>query len=119
MANKNPKKENLIPLSERNPTEKKALQQKGGKMSAKIRQERKKLKDELLYLLKIEDKTGKTMQERMCLALIQEAINGKVEAFKTIENTIGEKQAEVIQERITEDISENTINRVFEKLKEL
>ena len=92
--NKNPKTENLIPLSARNPTEKKELQQKGGKISAKVRQERKKLKDELRYLLNVEDKTGKTMQEKMCLSLVKNAIDGDLNAVEWIQACIGEKPIE-------------------------
>lgn len=119
MTNKNPKTENLIPLSARNPTEKKELQQKGGKISAKVRQERKKLKDELIYLLNVEDKTGKTMQEKMCLSLVKNAIDGNVKAFEVIRNTIGEDEISNIHASIESTIDDKTINKVFEKLKEL
>lgn len=56
------------------------------KKSAEKRQERKALKDELIALLS----AGKT-QEKISLALIQEALDGNVKAFEVIRDTIGEK----------------------------
>lgn len=56
------------------------------KKSAEKRQERKALKEELIALLSV----GK-MQEKISLALIQEALDGNVKAFEVIRDTIGEK----------------------------
>lgn len=56
------------------------------KKSVEKRHERKALKDELIALLS----AGKT-QEKISLALIQEALDGNVKAFEVIRDTIGEK----------------------------
>lgn len=65
---------------------------KGGKASAKARQERKALKDELLLLLS----NGDT-QKKVSLALIEQAKNGNTKAFEVIRDTIGEKPIDKVE----------------------
>ena len=62
----------------------------GGIKSGQVRKARKTLKEELLALLGTEI-DGKTMQEKMSLAIIQEAMVGNTKAFTAIRDTIGEK----------------------------
>ena len=81
-----PNAKNLKANSERTPKERKELAQKAGKKSGEARREKKLLKEELMLLLA----QGKT-QERISLALIEEAIKGNVKAFEVIRDTIGEK----------------------------
>lgn len=59
---------------------------KGGKASAKKRQEQKTLKEELLVLLSDGD-----TQEKISIALIQRALKGDIKAFEVIRDTIGQK----------------------------
>ena len=59
---------------------------KGGINSGETRRRRKALKEELIALLEINNN-----QEKMSLALLEKAINGDVQAFTTIRDTIGEK----------------------------
>ena len=87
MANKG--HENLVPQNKRTKAEQREIAKKGGKASGKARQERKKLKDELLLLLEKDD-----MQEKMCLALIRQAQRGNIKAFEVIRDTVGEKPNE-------------------------
>lgn len=61
----------------------------GGIKSGIAKRARKDLKNELLLLLS----SGNT-QEKISLALIQEALNGNVKAFECIRDTIGEKPRE-------------------------
>ena len=61
----------------------------GGIKSGIAKRARKTLKEELLLLLS----SGNT-QEKISLALIQEALNGNVKAFESIRDTIGEKPRE-------------------------
>lgn len=77
-------RKNLKPV--RTTEEARAKGKRGGLASAKARKERKTLKEELMLLLS----TGNT-QEKISLALIQEALAGNVKAFETIRDTIGEK----------------------------
>lgn len=85
---------NLIPASERSLDEARKNGRKGGIKSGEVRRERKKLKDELLILLGLGD-----TQEKMCMALIQQATEGNTKAFEIIRDTIGEKPIEAIDDK--------------------
>ena len=69
---------------------------KGGKKSAEVRKARKTLKEELIALLGTEI-DGKTMQEKMSLSMITEAIAGNTKAFTAIRDTIGENPKNEIE----------------------
>lgn len=58
----------------------------GGKKSGEARREKKQLKEELILLLQASD-----TQEKISVALINEALKGNVKAFEVIRDTIGEK----------------------------
>ena len=81
--------DNLIPFNELTEDKQREIAKKGGKASVKARQERKALKDELLLLLSKGD-----TQQKVSLALIQQALNGNTKAFEVIRDTIGEKPKE-------------------------
>lgn len=71
---------------------------KGGKASVEARRKRKALKEELLLLLSDGD-----LQEKMSVALINEAINGNkagsvTKAFEVIRDTIGEKPVDKVEQ---------------------
>lgn len=85
---------NLKPNTERTPQERKELARKAGKKSGEARREKKALKEELLLLL-AQNKT----QEKISLALIEEALKGNVKAFEVIRDTIGEKP--IIKQDVT------------------
>ena len=85
---------NLKPNTERTPQERKELARKAGKKSGEVRREKKALKEELLLLL-AQNKT----QEKISLALIEEALKGNVKAFEVIRDTIGEKP--IIKQDVT------------------
>ena len=70
---------------------------KGGLASGEARRKRKTLKEELLLMLSDED-----IQEKISIALINEAINGNnagsvTKAFEVIRDTIGERPVEKVQ----------------------
>lgn len=73
---------------------------RGGKRSAQVRRERKTMRQELEYLLseEIHDKNGKAMNTQKALgtSLIKAALNGSVQAFIAIRDTIGEKPVEKV-----------------------
>ena len=54
MTNKNPKTENLIPLNQLTMVEQRKIQSAGGKKSAKVRKEKRLMKDMLQILLSME-----------------------------------------------------------------
>lgn len=93
------KRTNLIPNSERTPSERKQIARSGGIASGKARREKVSLRNELLEILKVEtespDGIKRTLRERISLALIEKAISGDVTAFKVIRETIGEDFPEV------------------------
>jgi len=88
------KRTNLIPNSERTPSERKQIARSGGIASGKARREKVSLRNELLEILEVEtecpDGSKRTLRERISLALIEKAISGDVAAFKVIRETIGE-----------------------------
>lgn len=101
MANPKGNPQNLIQNlpKEKQPTPKQRQKNasKAGKASAVATAKRKTLKEELLLLLSEGD-----VQERMSLALINEAINGNssgsvVRAFEAIQAAIGEKPREELE----------------------
>ena len=81
-------------------SEQREIARRGGKASAAKRAQRKTLRDELLYLLSEakEGDDGKmhTVNERVCVALIKQAMQGNVRAVETIRDTIGEKPVDNI-----------------------
>lgn len=89
--------QNLIKPSDLTPTERRENASKAGKASGEARRKRKTLREELLALLSDGD-----IQERMSLALINEAIEGNnagsvTRAFETIRDTIGEKPVDKLE----------------------
>lgn len=79
--------DNLVPIKDGE--EAKIRGRNGGIKSGIAKRARKTLKEELLLLL-----SSGNIQEKMSLAIIQEALNGNVKAFESIRDTIGEKPRE-------------------------
>lgn len=100
------KRTNLIPNSERTPSERKQIARSGGIASGKARREKVSLRNELLEILEVEtecpDGIKRTLRERISLALIEKAISGDVTAFKVIRETIGEDFPEVERPELVE-----------------
>ena len=92
MANKG--QENLIPMSERTKEEQKKIAKMGGIRSGEVRKEKATMKATLEMLLDEKYKNGKTYRELATLGLINGAINGNAQNFKTILETLGELQGE-------------------------
>ena len=89
--------QNLIPNSERTPSELREMARNGGLASGEARRKRKTLKEELLLMLSDGD-----IQQKISLSLINEAINGNnagsvTKAFEVIRDTIGERPVERVQ----------------------
>lgn len=88
--------ENLLKKDDRTPSERRENARKAGKASGEARRRRKTLREELLLMLDDDQ-----VQERICVALLKEAMAGNragsvTKAFETIRDTIGEKPAEQI-----------------------
>lgn len=80
---------NLIPTNKLSKDEARMLGQKGGIKSGEVRRMRKSLKEQLLLLL-----SENEIQENICSSLIDKALDGDVQVFKLIRDTIGEKPVE-------------------------
>lgn len=63
----------------------------GGKKRAENIKKRKKLKEELLALLMIEQSNGKTIQENWVMALAKNLLKGDVKTSIFVRDTIGER----------------------------
>lgn len=116
LTNREKSNSHLISFGDRPKAERTAIARKGGLASVKVRQERATLRKNLLALMS----AGKT-QDNACLALVERAMGeGSVanEAFKIIENTIGEKPANI---NINKNIDENNEYKdlTIEELKKL
>ena len=83
---------NLIPNSERTPSELRKMARNGGLASGEARRKRKSLKEELLLMLEDEE-----LQQSVAIALIKQAQNGNVKAFGMLRDTIGEAPVEKVQ----------------------
>ena len=90
--------QNLKPV--RSKKEARERGRKGGIASGKARAARKTLKEELIALLE----NGDT-QEKISLAMIQEALQGNTKAFEVIRDTIGEKPTDKIEAELNTDIN--------------
>ena len=87
--------QNLKPVSSKKEARERG--RKGGLASGESRRKRKTLKEELLLMLSDSD-----IQQKISLALINEAINGNnagsvTKAFEVIRDTIGERPVEKVQ----------------------
>ena len=87
--------QNLKPVSSKKEARERG--RKGGLASGESRRKRKTLKEELLLMLSDGD-----IQEKISLALINEAISGNnagsvTKAFEVIRDTIGERPVEKVQ----------------------
>lgn len=93
---------------------------RAGKASGEARRARKTLREELLALLSDGD-----VQERLSLALIDEALNGNkagsvTKAFEVIRDTVGEKPVDKVQMKTDVNIADSAerLNNIFEQIKE-
>lgn len=86
--------ENLIPNSERSPTELRKMATNGGKKSGEVRRNKKTMRDMLDYLLEKDITTNKgdiSTMEAIMVSMIAKASKGDVRAAEFIRDTIGQK----------------------------
>lgn len=95
--------DNLVDNKDRTPEERRANAKKAGLASGKARAKKKMLQDALKKALLGKYSVGKDENikklggyEAMALSMIQECLNGNVQAFKEIRDTIGEKPKDTI-----------------------
>lgn len=85
--------QNLISADKRTLEERKRVASRAGKASGESRRRKKTLREELLAILSDGD-----TQNRVSLALVQQALLGNVKAFETLRDTIGQKPVEKIEQ---------------------
>ena len=109
---------NLIPNSERTPSELREMTKKGGIKSGESRRKRKLLKEHLELLLetKIQTSDGEiTKSEAITLKLIEQALKGNVKAYKLIRDTLGEAPIQKIQ---TSEVDPETVKELEAMIEE-
>ena len=99
--------DNLVSLADRTTEEVREIAKKGGIASGKVRRERKAFKEALLLALNTEYDKDKTVQDVGIEALMLKYINGDLEVFKAIRDTIGEKPTEKIEADVKNDVNIN------------
>ena len=92
--------ENLIPFNKLTEEEQRELARRGGIASGEARRKRKTFKEELITLLE----NGNT-QEKISVALIQQALEGNTKAFEVIRDTVGEKPVDKVAADLNTDIN--------------
>lgn len=103
---------NLIPITERSPEERREICRKGAEAVNAQRLQRKTLAEELTALLSSPD-----VQKRLCTALLSQAMDGNTSAFQLIRDTIGEKPTEKTETTLKQAQAEE--ERTREKVKTL
>ena len=92
--------QNLIPISERTPEERKRIAAMGGRASGVAYRKRKLLRECLAELLTQDfpddDGEMKMLSELLVAKLAQKALAGDVKAFEVLRDTAGEKPVEKI-----------------------
>lgn len=91
---------NLVSLADRTTDEVREIARKGGIASGEARRARKTFRDELITLLE----NGNT-QEKISVALIQQALDGNTKAFEVIRDTVGEKPVDKLEADVNSDIN--------------
>lgn len=114
---------NLIPNSQRTPSELREITRKGGIASGKARREKKALKETLEYLLQqaVKDGDGNIVknpitqededyQLRIVTKLILKAGKGDIDAIRLIQNMKGEEQKNVkVEADVKADVDVSTM----------
>ena len=85
-------KNNLIRFDSLPKEKHRELSRKGGIKSGESRAERRALKEELNILLSDGD-----LQQRVCLALIDKALQGNERAFAILRDSLGEREADTLE----------------------
>lgn len=97
--------QNLIPNSERSPSEVRENGRKGGIKSGEARRDKKNLRMALEILLEKDftDMQGQTRSgsEAISAKLFSEALKGNVKAFEVIRDTVGQKPVEKVEQQNT------------------
>ena len=97
--------DNLVSLADRTTEEQREIARKGGIASGEARRRKKTLKEELIMLLETNDNNNK-----ISVALLQKALNGDIQAFTTIRDTIGEKPVDKVEQEVVSSIRVDVVD---------
>lgn len=86
-------KQNLIPFSERTPEERRELGRLAGIASGEAKRKKKAMREMLEACLEMENKKGLTYRQLATMGLINGAIKGNAQNYRTILETLGELKA--------------------------
>ena len=89
--------QNLIPLADRPPRERKEICRKGAMATNKKRRERKLFREAIKEALAIKTESGQTIQEIGITEILNKYMQGDLKAFEIIRDTIGEKPSDKMQ----------------------
>ena len=79
-------------MNKRTEEEQREIARKGGIASGEARRRKKTLREELIELLETNDNNNK-----ISIAILNKALNGDIQAFTTIRDTIGEKPVDKVE----------------------
>lgn len=96
---------NLVSLADRTTEEQREIARKGGIASGEARRRKKTLKEELIMLLETNDNNNK-----ISLAILKKALDGDIQAFTTIRDTIGEKPTDKIEQEVISSIKVDVVD---------
>ena len=99
--------ENLIPMNERSQDEVRELGKKGGIKSGEVRRERKAFKEALLLALETMTEEGKTIQDKGIESLMKKYVDGDLQAFTIVRDTVGEKPTDKLEADVNSDVTIN------------
>ena len=97
--------ENLIPMNKRSEDEVRELGQKGGIRSGEVRREKATMKATLEKLLDEKNKKGITYRDMATLGLIQGAVKGNAQNYRTILEILGELGQQADESQINTNIN--------------
>ena len=98
--------QNLIPSNKRTESERRAMAKKAGKASGEARRARKQFQEAVLAALEAVTDDGHSVLENIVAAQISKALKGDTRAFEVMRDTSGEKPAEKVEAKVTNDNKE-------------
>lgn len=106
-------KEDLVPMSERTKEEQKKIATMGGIASGEARRQKKAMREMLETCLEMKNNKGLTYRQLATMGLINGAIKGNAQNYRTILETLGELKS------IEEDKLADNIGKVEDLLSKL
>lgn len=111
-----PNEGNLIPNSERTPTERRRNASKGGKASGAARRARKTFQEAVRAALEAKTQTGDILSD-MVAAQVQKALDGDTKAFEMLRDTSGEKPTDKMTVQGNMQFNSGGLKETLEELK--